>query len=42
MISIWMYHEEHLDLLSGAENHLYQLVTIHWFVEAEEGLGDLL
>ena len=37
-----MCHEEHLDLLSVAEHNLYQLVEIHWVVEEEDGLVDLL
>ena len=37
-----MCHGEHLDLLSVAEHHLYQLVALHWVVEEEDGLVDLL
>ena len=31
-IYIWMRHGENLDLLSGAEHHLYRLGAIHWVV----------
>ena len=41
-ISIWMCHEVNLDLLIGAENHIYWLFAIHWVVEAKESMVYIL